>query len=139
MTIQGRSLDDLPLAAYTKRGAPDPGLDAPEDAAPNMTTAALDAGVPPIDAAAMAALPLADGEPARDAAVAPRASLPMGRTLPGLPAMPEWLAHPRQNLRDPRLLLSGVVGAGLVLLVVSLVLGGGGAASLARASSPPAR
>jgi hypothetical protein len=61
----------------------------------------------------------------------------MGRALPGLPVLPEWLAHPRQNLRDPRLLLSGVVGAGLVLLLMSLVLGGGGAAGLGAAAASP--
>ena len=152
MTIQGRSLDDLPLAAYSKRGQPDHELEAEASdvAGPSMVaanTVAADAmapstiapgfGVPPIDAAAMAALPLADGEPARDAAEASHASLPLGRTLPGLLAMPEWLAHPRQNLRDPRLLLSGIVAAGLVLLVVSLVLGGGGAATAATTDPSP--
>lgn len=140
MTIQGRSLDDLPLAAYSKRGQPDPELEAPEPVglntlAPNTMPPGI--GVPPIDAAAMAALPLADGEPDRGAAKATHVKVPLAGKLPGLPALPEWLAHPRQNLRDPRLLLSGVVGAGLVLLVLSLLLGGGGAAGLAAADASP--
>lgn len=144
MTTQGRSLDDLPLAAYSRRGQPDLDLEAPEAAGPDAlalntmapNTIAPGFGVPPIDAAAMAALPLADGEPDRTTkAVHVRA--PMGRALPGIPVLPEWLAHPRQNLRDPRLLLSGVVGAGLVLLVLSVLLGGGGAAGLGAASASP--
>ncbi|HUG30360.1 MAG TPA: hypothetical protein VMQ65_07615 [Candidatus Limnocylindria bacterium] len=135
MTIQGRSLDDLPLAAYTTRVEPDPGLEASEVATP--TTVPPGTAMPPIDAAALAALPLADGEPDRDAAKSSHVSVPVGRPLPGLPALPEWLAHPRQNLREPRLLLSGVVGSGLVLLVLSLLLGGGGAAGLGPVEASP--
>lgn len=140
MTIQGRSLDDLPLAAYSKRGQPDPELEAPGapglNAGPPNTMPLAD-DVPPIDAAAMAALPLADGEPDRSAAMAAHVTSPLARARPGLTAVPEWLAHPRQNLRDPRLLLSGVVGAGLALLVLSLVLSGGGAAGLGAALASP--
>lgn len=144
MTIQGRSLDDLPLAAYSRGAEPDPTLDALEAAAPDTTASSAMApsamapgfGVPPIDAAAMAALPLADGEPDRGAASA-HVRVPLGRPLPGVGALPEWLARPRQHLRDPRLLLSGVVGAGLVLLVLSVLLGGGGAGGLGAAAASP--
>lgn len=145
MSIQGRSLDDLPLAAYSKRAQPDSELEVPEVAGLNTVppsamapnTMASGIGEPPIDAAAMAALPLADGEPDRGAAKTGHVVNRESRRMPGVPALPEWLAHPRENLREPRLLLSGVVGAGLVLLVLSLVLGGGGAAGLAAADASP--
>lgn len=136
MTTRGRSRDDLPLAAYSTGAEPDPRLEDPEINAPSVM--APDGTGPPIDAAAMAALPLADGEPDRDtAAGAPHVRVPVGRPLPGLPTVPEWLAHPRQNLRDPRLLLSGVVGLGLVLLVLSLLLGGGPSAGPGAADASP--
>lgn len=137
MTIQGRSLDDLPLAAYSKRVPHDTELEAEEVAVPNPIAAnamPLAGDVPPLDAAAMAALPLADGEPEHGAAKAAHVMSPLARTLP---AVPVWLAHPRQNVRDPRLLLSGVVGAGLILLVLSLVLGGGGPAGLVAVQPSP--
>lgn len=134
MTIQGRSLDDLPLAAYSTGAEPEPGLEVPEVDAPGAM--APRTAVPPIDEAAVAALPLADGEPDPDAKTA-HLRVPVGRPLPGLPAMPEWLAHPRRNLRDPRLLLSGMAGVGLVLLVLSVVLSAGGPAGLGAANASP--
>ena len=55
---------------------------------------------PPIDAAAMAALPLADGEPVRTVNVpAAGADGPLGRALPHDAF--EWLAKPREHLRRP--------------------------------------
>ena len=144
MTLQGRSIDDLPLAAYSTGVEADPRLEA---AAADGTTAAAAApapfapapigGVPSVDAAAMAALPLADGEP-DPTANAGHVRIQVGRPLPGLAALPEWLAHPRQHRRDPRLLLSGVIGVGLVLLVASLFLGGGGGALGGAGASPSA-
>ncbi len=79
MTIQGRSLDDLPLAAYSTGAEPDPRLDDPDVVAPPATVPG--AAVPPIDVAAMGALPRADGEPDRDANAAP-IRVPVGRPLP---------------------------------------------------------
>ncbi len=134
MTIQGRSLDDLPLAAYTTGVEPDPRLEAPEVAAPPAIRP--DEADSTVDMAAMAALPLADGEP-DPAAKSSHVRVPVGVPLPKLPALPEWLAHPRQHLREPRLLLSGMVGVGLVLLVVSLLLTGGGAGGLGAANATP--
>jgi hypothetical protein len=137
MTIQGRSLDDLPLAAYTTGVKPDPRLDEPEVAAPSPEPPM--GGVSPVDAAAMAALPLADGEPDHSGK-AGNVRIAVGRplpALPGLPAVPEWLAHPRQHLREPRLLLSGLIGVGLVLLLLSLLLGGGAAGGLGAANPSP--
>ncbi len=137
MTIQGRSLDDLPLAAYTTGVKPDPRLEEREaaEAAALASMPPID-DVPAMDAAAMAALPLADGEP-DPAAKSGHIRVPVGVPLPRLSALPEWLAHPREHLRDPRLLLTGVVGAGLVLLVLSLLLGGGGAGALGAANPSP--
>ena len=62
--------------------------------------------------------------------------------MPKLPAIPEWLANPRANPRDPRLLMTGVIGVGVVLLAGSLLLGGGSPAGAAgpgaSASTAPA-
>jgi hypothetical protein len=83
----------------------------------------------------MAALPLADGEPVRTPAPAgTRLAGPLGRVLPPLP---EWLAKPREHTRDPRLLLSGLISVGVVLLAVSLLTGGGGLGNPAAADASP--
>lgn len=134
MTIQGRSLDDLPLAAYSTGAEPDPRQEPSEVAAPPLMPPL--GGAAPVDAAAMAALPLADGEPDHSG-TAGHVRIAVGRPLPGLPAVPEWLANPRQHLRDPRLLLAGLIGVGLVLLVLSLFLGGGGPTGLGAANASP--
>lgn len=64
------------------------------------------------------------------------------RAMPKLPALPGWLASPRSNPRDPRLLMTGVIGLGVVLLAGSLLLGGGSPAGAAgpgaSASTAPA-
>lgn len=110
-------MDDLPLAAYTTGTEPDPRVAPPPIAIPSPIA-------PPIDEHAMAALPLADGEPVRTVVVPAVGSAgPLGR---GLPPIPEWLAKPREHIRDPRLLLTGLIGVGVVLLVGSLLFGGSG-------------
>jgi hypothetical protein len=126
MTSESRSLDDLPLAAYSKGAKPDPGLAAQEFAAAGSIA-------PAIDESAMAAVGPADGEPpVRSESLA--AGL-RGRIRP-LPVIPEWLARPREHLRDPRLLLSGVIAVGLVLLLVSVIPGGGGTPGAGAGASP---
>jgi hypothetical protein len=135
MTSDSRSLDDLPLAAYSKGVKPDPGL-APHEIAGDQEIAAANSIAPPIDESVMAELDPADGEPvARSASLAAGLRGRIGRPLP---VIPEWLARPREHLRDPRLLLSGVIAVGLVLLVVSLIPGGGGAAGTGAGASPSA-
>lgn len=135
MPIQGRSADDLPLAAYSTGVDPEtePAIDppatanvAPSPAAPRVAPprAAAPAftrspGEPPAD-------PFGQAAPARAAVATPAAQ----------PPFLEVLRNPRGNARDPRLLLSGVVAIGLVLLVVSL-LGGGAAKGQATALESP--
>lgn len=121
-------MDDLPLAAYSTGVEADSILEPEEVAAPATPA-------PPIDEAAMAALPRADGEPVPAAVGA--GTLRRGPLRRGLPAMPEWVAHPREHLRDPRLLLSGVVAVGVVLLAISLLTGGGLPLGQAAASPTP--
>jgi hypothetical protein len=127
MTYQSRSLDDLPLAAYTTGVEPDP---EPEAGAPHAAVAATVASAPavvlkpPVDPANLPA------DPAGLASDPPR-------SLPALSKVPEWLAHPREHRRDPRLVLSGVVAIGVVLLVASLMFGGGGPAGVTGANASP--
>ena len=125
MTYQSRSLDDLPLAAYTTGMEP-----AQDEDDANVAEAA--AAVPAADVPFRPALDPADlpADPAGLASAPPR-------SLPSLPKVPEWLTHPRRHARDPRLLMSGVVGVGVLLLVGSLVLGGGGGPSLTGANASP--
>lgn len=131
MTSHRRSLDDLPLAAYSTGTEPDPRLHA-------LDSGTIASAGEPIDRAAMAALPLADGEPGPRAAGTPgRARGGVGRRMPSLP---DWLANPRQNLRDPRLLFTGVIAVGVLLLVLSVLQGGasGGAGAADASPSAPA-
>jgi hypothetical protein len=123
MPSQGRSADDLPLAAYSTGVDPEsePDLDppaatAPTSAAPVRRTIDDDL---PTDPFGQAAPPHDDG-----AAAAAQ------------PAFLDVLRNPRGNARDPRLLLSGVIAVGIVLLAVSL-LGGGGAKGQATALASP--
>ena len=130
MTYQSRSLDDLPLAAYTTGMQPEPEADMPEVSEAAVAIPAADVSYkPPVDAANLPA------DPAGLASGPPR-SLP---ALPALPKLPVWLARPREHVRDPRLLLTGVVTVGLVLLVGSLMLGGGGPVGVAANASPTPR
>lgn len=124
MTYQSRSLDDLPLAAYTTGMEPQPEADEPEVAQASVATPDIPFK-PPIDTENMPADPagLASNPP---------------RTLPALPKAPEWLMHPREHVRDPRVALSGVVAVGVVLLLGSLMLGGGAPSGVAANASPTA-
>lgn len=134
MTHPGRSLDDLPLAAYSTRVAPDetPGelpdessiLARSEPPAPPPTFAPVALG------AAEASLPVAAPGAAPVAATAVAARRP---------ELPDWLANPRANLRDPRLLMTAVIGVGVVLLAGSLLLGGGPSAGAASPGASPTR
>jgi hypothetical protein len=122
MPLKGRSADDLPLAAYSTGVDPET---EPEGAPPVLAAPPLGHtfGAGPADGPFATAAPLA--EPA--AAASPQ------------PAFRDILRNPRANVRDPRLLLSGVVAVGLVLLVVSLAAGGGAkgpGTALARPSAP---
>jgi hypothetical protein len=131
MATNARSLDDLPLAAYSTGMEPDARLDEPEDAEP--ATMAADHAAPPAgspfalvapDAHALPADPEGIGAPQRQ----PSAST---RTAPAAAA----LALARRN---PRL----AAGAGFVavILVGLMLLGAGGQApaSLAANASPTA-
>src|SRR5690242_11178978 len=120
MPFRGRSPDDMPLAAYSTGVDPESEaeLDPPPPTDPQP---AMAAGAP---LGAPFARPHMDDLP----------SDPFGQAAPPNPPAPpatprtafrELLRNPRANARDPRLLLSGVVAIGLVLLVVSLGLGGG--------------
>ena len=105
MTFQGRSMDDLPLAAYST------GMEQevpPEPAAPAAPPVMAKGDTGPFGAAEVVA---GDAVPA---AAGPRRI-----------ALPAWLVNPRTHLRDPRLLMTGVIGVGVVLLAASLLLGGG--------------
>jgi len=118
MTLKGRSLDDLPLAAYSTGVEPD---DPPDDQRP-ADRAADATHLETVNAAAAPTFAPASLGADHDlgAAAASRAT----RRL----AIPPWLANPRSNVRDPRLLMTSVIGVGVVLLVASLVFGGGPAA-----------
>ena len=143
MTSQGRSMDDLPLAAYSTGVIPDeseddagaPGFFEAPDSAPVM---AIPADLHAVDPTA--AMPFPSGgdplDPLMAAAPGDGTSLRLP-AMPALPAMPDWLANPREHLRDPRLLLSGVIAVGLVLLVLTLVGGGGGPTGLIAAGASP--
>jgi hypothetical protein len=139
MSTQGRSLDDLPLAAYTTGMRADERLEeldeleadavATDDldavAASAATNAAMAADVSEAAATGLPTDPEGLGAPQK--VVAPR-RMP---GVPAIPAMPEWLANPRAHTRDPRLLMTGVIGVGVVVLVASLALGGGSPAGAA--------
>jgi len=120
MTTPSRSLDDLPLAAYTTGAEPDARLEPDDEAAETQPTTTGAAAAP-----AESAL---TGDPFGLAAEAgthfddPPLTLRMPR---GRPAMPPWLAHPRQHLREPRLLMTGVIVVGVALVGVALLTGGG--------------
>jgi hypothetical protein len=129
MTTQSRSLDDLPLAAYTTGMKPDARLEPDQAAepkpAPSTASAEPELKGDPFGLAAEAGTHLDD----------PPLTLHMPRTRPTLPP---WLAHPRQHLREPRLLMTGVIGVGVALLGVSLLTGGGSLGPAAAKASPTA-
>jgi hypothetical protein len=132
MTSGGRSLDDLPLAAYSTGTEPDARFDVaePERPAPAAPAADRPAAAPPF-------APFAKAEPEQPHAVDGDVDVDVARPARRLPALPEWLANPRAHTRDPRLMLTGAIGAGVVLLAASLVLGGGGPLGAVAADASP--
>jgi hypothetical protein len=123
MPSQGRSADDLPLAAYTTGVDPEsePDLDPPAATTPASAAPAgrtIDDDLP--------GDPFGQAAPPHDEVAAAAAQ----------PAFRDVLRNPRGNARDPRLLLSGVIAIGIVLLAVSL-LGGGAATGQATALASP--
>lgn len=56
---------------------------------------------------------------------------------PARPSFRELLRNPREHGRDPRLLLSGVITVGVVLLAVSILGGGGKPGGVSAASASP--
>lgn len=138
MTFRDRSLDDLPLAAYTTGVEPgdvdmEPEIDAPAEdhaAAAAAAIAAADA-----DAAAAAGERLLG---ARDIGPFEDEPQPAPTVSPGgdRPPLVELLRNPRAHVRDPRLALGGVVGIGVVMLGLSL-LGGGGPGPATGANPSP--
>jgi hypothetical protein len=154
MSFQGRSLDDLPLAAYSTGMVED---EPAEDAAPENTDQPMDARAaalsivepepappptPAVDAAPGAPAP---GALAQAGAPAPAAAHP---ARPAMAGSPEWLRDPRLALsrlasrlaREPRLLAGGAIVVGLVLLAGALGGGltAGGSAPRPTASGPVA-
>ena len=119
MPLKGRSADDLPLAAYST--GVDPATEPATDAVP----------VPPDVAAAPAAVAHAGADDDQRAGDEPA-------TGPARPPIAELVRHPRTHVRDPRLLLSGVIAIGVVLLGASLLGGHGPGATAAAAASPGA-
>ena len=124
MPVNGRSVDDLPLAAYSTGVDPatEPAFEPEIAAEPGGEHAVATA--PSLNAAAFPGfgdIPL--DEPA---------------TGPVRPKLRELLRNPRGNARDPRLLLSGVIGVGVVLLALSLLAGGGSKGPAAANASPSA-
>lgn len=138
-------MDDLPLAAYSTGVIPDESAeftDAPgaldESDAPGQSGRTISV---PLEIGPSTEMP-ASGDPLDPLmAAAPTstiaARLPALPAMPAIPALPDWLAHPRANVRDPRLLLSGVVAVGVVLLALSLLGGGGSPSGLAGADASP--
>jgi hypothetical protein len=123
MPSQGRSADDLPLAAYST------GVDPESEPDPEPPAATVRAWAAPAGHAIDDDLPtdpFGQAAPPHDAAAAAAAQ----------PAFLDVLRNPRGNARDPRLLLSGVIAIGIVLLAVSL-LGGGAARGQATALASP--
>ncbi len=144
MTYPSRSLDDLPLAAHSTGTEPDPRLEALEATEPDPTVA-------PGASAARGPVLRTDDSPSAQARSRPAGVLrrlgsfgrlgslgSLGRLARPIPPMPRWLAHPRQNLRDPRLLFTGVIVVGVVLLVLSLLMGSGPTGPGAADASPGA-
>jgi hypothetical protein len=127
MPSQGRSADDLPLAAYSTGVDPEsvPELDPAAATAPAWAAPAgrrIDDDLP--------GDPFGQAAPPHDEAAAAAVQ----------PAFLDVLRNPRGNTRDPRLLLSGVIAIGIVLLAVSLLGGAqkGQATALASPSAPAA-
>jgi hypothetical protein len=125
MPLKGRSPDDMPLAAYSTGVDPDtePDLDPPALAADDPSATA-------------SAAPFDNDLPADPFGQA--APPPGARSASARPAFRDVLRNPRANVRDPRVLLSGVVAFGLVLLVVSLAAGGVGKGQGTALASPSA-
>jgi hypothetical protein len=148
MTSKAGSMDDLPLAAYSTGVIPDQSAevtDAPgafdESDSPGQSGRTISV---PLEIGPSSELP-ASGDPldplmaaAPTSTIAARLpALPAMPAMPAMPALPDWLAHPRANVRDPRLLLSGVVAIGVVLLALSLLGGGGRPSGLVGAGASP--
>jgi hypothetical protein len=134
MQSQGRSADDLPLAAYSTGVDPDtePELDPSTTMSDHHApiAAATPAPATRLDRPADEDLP---GDPFGQAAPPHDPG-----TAPPPPAFREVLRNPRGNARDPRLLLSGVIAIGVVLLAVSLLGGGAGTGQGTALASPTA-
>lgn len=107
-----------PPATKTNIGSPDAGAAAAHPAAPALPMFVRAA---PDD---LPADPFGQAAAPRDSSAGPR------------PAFRDILRDPRANIRDPRLLLSGVIALGVVLLAVSL-LGGGAAKGQGTALASP--
>ena len=146
MPDRGRSLDDLPLAAYSTGVDPETepaaalAVDPTDDVAPGTGAAAL---APQPGAAAPGAAPLGNpfGDPPAGAAAPANA---VARTVAvgsgdasAAPPFAELFRNPRAHVRDPRLLLTGVIGLGVVLLAVSLFAGSANVGGTALASPTP--
>ncbi len=123
MPSQGRSADDLPLAAYST------GVDPESESELDPPTATAPPSAAPLGRSIDDDLP---GDPFGQAA--PPHDTVAAAAAP--PAFRDVLRNPRANARDPRLLLSGVVAIGVVLLAMSL-LGGGGARGQGTALASP--
>lgn len=136
MTAKPRTIDDLPLAAYS-RGVES---DEPDDDAGTLVRSETSSATTRMSGDANAPLPIPSlGDPLDPlmAAAPPNAIARRLANLPALPEVPVWLAHPREHLRDPRLILSGVIGIGVVLLVLSLLGVGGGPSGPGVADASP--
>lgn len=133
MISKRQAMDDLPLAAYSTGVEPeeavhDPGTPGGSERPATTMSMSGDADLPPrLETGGVPLDPLMAAE--RPNAFAAR--------LPAMPAVPVWLANPREHLRDPRLLMTGVIGIGVVLLVLSLLGGGGGPSGPAVADASP--
>ena len=132
MPDQGRSVDDLPLAAYLTGVVPEIEPASVEStasaSAASLAGSAVHPGVNP-SGHDLLRTPFAESAGAANLAADATAR----------PALRDLLRNPRGNLRDPRLLLSGVIAIGVVLLALSLFGGGvakGPNTALASATPP---
>lgn len=124
MPLNGRSVDDLPLAAYST--GVDPATE-PQFEPEIATGPAGDVAVAAAPSLVAGAFPGFGTIPLDEAA-----------TGPVRPNLRDRLRNLRGNARDPRLLLGGVIGVGVVLLALSLLVGNGSKGPAAADASPSA-